>query len=68
MTRSDLLFEVCKCRGELSSQAQPTEKDKQALISSMYNKIENAYKIVFMLEADKDFKPLGEELRKALES
>lgn len=61
MTRSDLVLEIVRLD-------KMSDEDKTRLIHHMHKKIENAYKIVFMLEADETFAPLGKNLREALES
>lgn len=64
MTRSDLVLAVNRASGNYSSM---TDEEKTVLIIKMYHKIENAYQVVFELENDKHFAPVGEVLRKCLE-
>lgn len=71
MTRSDLLLATHKAYNfldKISANHETKACETTGLISSMNNKIENAYDLVFELEKDPVFKELGERLRKGLES
>lgn len=61
MTRSDLMLEV--------NRHDMTLKEKTELIYAMYEKIEGAYAVLFLLELEKDkhFEVLAKVLRNALE-
>lgn len=61
MTRSDIMLEVSRLN-------EMTGAEKTILIAKLHYKIEQVYKILFGLEKVKEFEPIAELLRKALES
>jgi len=59
MTRSDLLIELRR--------VQDGNGDKDKLIDCMYNKIEDVYAILFIMEKHPNFEEFAKFLREILE-
>lgn len=63
-TRGDILLEVAKYEHGLLS-----KEEESKLIHAMYGKLENIWKVIFVMEEKfPEFKDLAEMLRKGMES